>query len=239
MMKLTSVCVRHSDRFVLGPIDADIGGTTALVGRNGSGKSTLFRLITGFSDPDEGQVSWRGQPVVREDAHYKRRIGVLPQPLELPLWCSARELLNYFCRLRHITDPQLRNYRIDAMVEMWQVGDFLTKPLISCSYGMRKRVALCLALVHEPELIVFDEPLSGLDVSHIMSFQKCLQQRSDQGLMSLYSSHIMSFVADQADHVLVMSGGQMSSVPHWHAMDHEQRLNQLNHHLDPQVSHSS
>ena len=231
-LKLEGVRLDQSARFQLGPVDAEFRGTVGLVGRNGSGKSTLFRLITGFEDSHGGVITWGDERVYRENSAYKRIVGYLPQPLELPLWSSARDLLEYTCRLRGLNDRQQRQARMDAVIEMWRVNAFVHKPLIACSYGMRKRVALCLALVHEPELIILDEPLSGLDVSHIMTFQKLLKSRNEAGLVSIFSTHIMSFVADEAAAVLVIRNGQVQQLAHWHQWDHSSRLAALTQHLE-------
>ena len=231
-LKLEGVFLDHSEHFQLGPVDAEFSGTVGLVGRNGSGKSTLFRLITGFADSHGGRITWGGERVYRENSAYKRRIGYLPQPLELPLWSSAGDLLEYTCRLRGLNDRLQRQARMDAVIEMWRVNEFVNKPLIACSYGMRKRVALCLALVHEPELIILDEPLSGLDVSHIMTFQKWLKYRDKAGLVSVFSTHIMSFVADEAAGVFVMRSGQVQQLVEWQQWDHPSRLAALTQHLE-------
>lgn len=225
-LQLEGVELHHSEGFGLGPVDAELTGTVGIVGRNGSGKSTLFRLLTGCEDPHRGTITWAGEPVFRENSQYKRIIGFLPQPLELPLWSSAGDLLEYTSRLRG-TPPAARKAQIEAALELWQVSTFVHKPLIACSYGMRKRVALTLALVHEPELLILDEPLSGLDVVHVMTLQQILQRRHEAGLVTIFSSHMMSFVAAEALQVLVINQGAVHSLVQWPQLAPDQRIKAL------------
>lgn len=237
-LQLEKVELHHGEHFVLGPVDAELTGTVGIVGRNGSGKSTLFRLITGCEDAHRGTITWAGVPVRRENSQYKRSIGYLPQPLELPLWSSAGDLLEYTSRLRGLSSAR-RKEQIAAVLELWHVSSFVRKPLIACSYGMRKRVALTLALVHEPELLILDEPLSGLDVVHVMTLQQLLRRRHEAGFVTIISSHIMSFVAAEASQVLVINQGAACLLPQWPLWEPERRLRALHEQLRPVASCSA
>ncbi|MCY4381375.1 MAG: ABC transporter ATP-binding protein [Proteobacteria bacterium] len=213
---LSDLSLVVSEKFTLGPLSYEFApGTTMIVGRNGSGKSTLFRLITGSEDAENGTATWQGETIYTENHQYKKRIGFLPQPLELPLWTSAKHLLEYIALLRGMDNPKKRQEKITHITRLWQVDQFYTKPLKSCSYGMRKRVALGLALLDDPELLILDEPLSGLDVSHITTLRQILKSRTERGLTTILSTHILSFAAEEAQNILFMSDGQWQIPPRW------------------------
>ena len=229
-LKLDGVELDFGRQFKLGPITCELSGTACIVGHNGCGKSSLFRLITGLEDASSGEIRWHQSQVYRENLSYRRAVGFLPQPLELPLWTSAKLLLEYITQLRGIEDATVRQRKISSICELWHISSYLNKPLISCSYGMRKRVALSLALINDPALLVLDEPLSGLDVGHIKTVRDVVRQRNEAGQTTILSTHIMSFVAEEAASVFAMDGGQIREITAWHG-GYQEKMAKLDEYL--------
>ena len=212
--------------FHLGPLNYDFSdhAITAIVGPNGAGKSSFFRLITGLEEPTKGEITFQKERIYPENHLYKRRIGYLPQPLELPLWVSAQDVLHYIAQLKQIPAPQ---ESIKKLMDLWQIHSYCHQPLVACSYGMKKRVALALALLGTPELLILDEPLSGLDVLHIACLRSILKERQAAKLPTLISTHILSFACEEATDILLMKQGQWHTVDSWNELGHIERRKYL------------
>lgn len=216
------LCLSLTPKFNLGPLTHRFcsNGITAVVGPNGSGKSSFFRLIAGLEEASQGEARFCGEIIRPESHQYKRRIGYLPQPLELPLWVSARDVLHYIASLRG-ADQALHS--IEELMQLFGIHSYQHQPLVACSYGMKKRVALALALLTEPELLILDEPLSGLDVLHIASLRCLLQKRRAASKPTIISTHILSFACEEATEILLMKSGRWHTLPSWKELSYSQR----------------
>ncbi|MCY4443506.1 MAG: ABC transporter ATP-binding protein [Proteobacteria bacterium] len=214
-----------SERFCLGPLTHRFvqGSTTAILGHNGAGKSTFFRLVSGLDEACGGEMLWGNERIHQKNHHYKRSIGYLAQPLEMPLWVSGGDLLSYVSALKKNTDKA----DLASLMDLFGVTEYQHKALASCSYGMRKRVALVMSLLGDPGLLILDEPLSGLDITHIGSLRHILQKRKQRGQCTLLSTHILSFACEEACHVLLMNSGTWQEVKGWGSWDRKQQEDTL------------
>lgn len=215
-----------SESFSLGPLNHEFSGGSlcAVIGPNGAGKSSLFRLLTGTDDASEGEVLFGDARVHSHDYHHKRRLGYLPQPLEIPLWVSGWDVLHYIAALRDVPEAKKR---VKGLIDLWQISSYQHRPLVGCSYGMRKRVALALAQLGDPPVMILDEPLSGLDVLHIASLRAQLRRRRDLGLCTIVSTHILSFACEEATEVVLMKVGKMQTLPRWPQWSYDERQRHL------------
>lgn len=222
----------HGSTYCLGPLSLSLqtGEILALLGKNGAGKSTLFQLITGNLDPTSGSIGF-GEETLRPDRFdLKRRMGYLPQHLELPRWVTGREILSYAISLYNLPDPK---QTLERTLAYWDCMEFQHKPLAACSHGMQKRVALALATVHEPELLILDEPFSGLDLFHIKALTDILETRRHTGRTSILSTHVSHYAATLCHRALVLENGQASYLPLWESADTLQRITQIERHFFP------
>lgn len=191
--------------FRLGPVDLDCkgGSTIAVLGPNGSGKSTLFNLVAGQTIPDSGTITLAGSP-----AHTVRaRIGYLPQQGMLPTWATPRELCDYSARLIGATGPQ-GNGLAENTLHYWDCLDFQHNLVGNLSTGMRKRVGLALATLHNPDLLILDEPFEALDLGHIAALRQEIKRRTGRGLITIFATHIASCAAALANGVYFMGNGR-------------------------------
>lgn len=200
--------------FTLGPINLHLasGHLLGVLGQNGAGKSTLFQIISGNQRPSSGQVLVDKYPMHIDAFDLKRKIGYLPQHLELPRWVTAHELLGYAIRL-HQLEP-LEDLRNQAL-EYWDCKGFAHKPLATCSHGMQKRVGLALCMLHKPSIAILDEPFSGLDLFHIRALTQLLETRKKSGLITILSTHIAPYAAKLCDSVLLIEKGQPTTMQGW------------------------
>jgi ABC-2 type transport system ATP-binding protein len=184
------------------------GEVFCLLGPNGSGKTTFLRALTGFLTPSSGSISVAGYDTVREPMAARRRIGYLPE--SVPLYRNMRvgEFLAFMARLRGVASVETAVRNAAAMLSL---EDRLRSPIAALSRGYRQRVALAQALVHDPEVLVLDEPTNGLDPRQIIETRNLIRGLAGRRTV-LMSSHILAEVEKTADRVAVLLGGRLRGV---------------------------
>lgn len=164
MLEARRLRKKYGSLLAVNDADFTIGSGEILgyIGPNGSGKSTTVKMLAGLLEPTSGDVLFKGRPIGKDLVAYKHQIGYVPEEPNLYLYLTAREYLDMVGTLRGIPQKQ-RLEKIDAFLELFSLYPQRHIPLSSYSKGMRQKVLLISGLMHNPSLIVFDEPLSGLD----------------------------------------------------------------------------
>lgn len=214
--------------FALGPLSLTLAGgeTVGILGKNGAGKSTLFQILTGNLDPTSGTVTILGERLSPDRPDQKRRLGYLPQGSSLPQWVTGHELLSYAAQLHDLDRIPERVAQAEAY---WDCGSFRAKPLGSLSYGMQKRMGLALATLHKPQILILDEPHSGLDLVHVKALDEAIAHRSHAGLATVISTHVSSFAASMCTRILIIAEGQIKAIPDWSRLDFLERMAAIEH----------
>lgn len=181
------------------------GGVTALLGPNGAGKSTLFRMLCGLTSPSRGTVDVLGSNP-RADRDVRGRISLVPQQDALFDHLSAREFIEFTARSHAVADPDSATSRALGLVALDDVGG---KPVGEFSKGMRQRVKVAAALVNDPEVLILDEPLTGLDPVQRRHMIALFHRLGDEGRCVLVSSHVLDEVAKIGSRVLVIAQGRL------------------------------
>ena len=176
------------------------------LGPNGSGKSTTVHMITGLLDPSAGEILFDGQNIKKDLVAYKRRIGYVPELPQLYPFLSGLEYLQLIGRLRSLPQQRL-NSRIENFLELFSMHPDRHVLISSYSKGMRQKILIAAALLHNPELIIFDEPLSGLDVTSALIFRNIVKALAAEGKLILYSSHVLEVVEKVCSHIIVLKKG--------------------------------
>lgn len=222
VLELKNVTKRFFEKTVLEGIDwfLEPGETIALIGANGAGKTTLLEILSGNLDPTSGEVTFLGERLKQESAHLRRRVGYLPQRLELPPWASANDLLTYAYALHELQDETL----IVDTLKMWDCYSFKDQAISNCSHGMQKRVALCLASMHNPDLLILDEPFAGLDILHAKALFECLKKRQTEQKVTLLSCHISPYIARSCSRVICIKEGRMKELIGFSNRNFEDRI---------------
>jgi ABC-2 type transport system ATP-binding protein len=184
------------------------GEVTGYLGPNGSGKSTTVKIITGLLDPTDGEILYCGRPIQENLIEYKARIGYVPEEPFLYPHLSAAEYLELSGELRDIPAGKLRA-KIGALLELFSLGDDRDAPIASYSKGMRQKVLISAALLHDPELVILDEPFSGLDVHAVLVFRSLLRRLAASGKTILFSSHVLEIVEKVCSRVVILHKGQV------------------------------
>ncbi|HUA44188.1 MAG TPA: ATP-binding cassette domain-containing protein [Solirubrobacteraceae bacterium] len=183
----------------------DTGEIVGLVGRNGAGKTTTMRSIMGIVRPDQGSVSWREHPVGDAD---RLRFGYMPEERGLYPQMPVVAQVAYFARL-HGMPAESASRAALGWVERLGLGDRGEEKLVALSHGNQQRVQLAVALVHDPELLVLDEPFSGLDPEAVDSLSSQLRDQAAGGKAILFSSHQLELVERICKRVVIVDRGRM------------------------------
>src|SRR4051794_17433790 len=181
------------------------GSLYGFVGRNGAGKTTAMRIVLGVLAPDAGEVRWRGEPVAREA---RRRFGYMPEERGLYPKMRVLDQLVHLARLHGFSASRART-TAEALLGRLGLGDRASDRTESLSLGNQQRVQLAAALVHEPELLVLDEPFSGLDPVGVDVLADVLTERVRAGVAVLFSSHQLELVERLCDGVAIVEGGRL------------------------------
>lgn len=184
------------------------GQVIGLLGPNGSGKSTTVKMLVGLLRPTSGTVRWRGVNIHEQLRDYQRLFGYVPEEPRLYTYLTASEYLELIGGLRDIEVPVLRR-RIARYLELFGLSGEPHVPISSFSKGMRQKVLIAAALLHNPEIVVLDEPCSGLDVASTLILRRMVTALAGRGATVIYSSHVMDMVEKVCDDVLILHKGKV------------------------------
>lgn len=193
----------HGVSFELHP-----GEIVGYLGPNGSGKSTTVNLVVGLLQPSAGHVALHGLRLTDDPVAYKRRIGYVPEEPFLYAHLTAAEYLMLVGRLRQIPSARLE-VRIARLLQLFQLHDSRYRTMNAYSKGMRQRVLLAAALLHDPDLLVLDEPFSGLDVNAGLLFRALLRMLASEGKMVFFSTHRFDMVERLCSRVVILAAGRI------------------------------
>jgi ABC-2 type transport system ATP-binding protein len=196
------------------------GEILGYLGPNGSGKSTTVKMLTGLLEPSQGQILLDGADIRRDLAGYKRRLGYVPEEPQLYTYLSGREYLQLVGRLRRLPKPAL-DRKIEDLLELFHLADARHMALASYSKGMRQKILLSAALLHNPDILIFDEPFSGLDVTSAQVLKNLLKALAGEGKVLFYSSHVLEVVEKVCDRVIILDKARVvadDSVAHLRAL---------------------
>nr|WP_315486013.1 ABC transporter ATP-binding protein [uncultured Undibacterium sp.] len=184
------------------------GQTIGLLGPNGAGKSTIVNIICGLLQADSGHVRLSGQEMSAGNNQAKQKLGLVPQDLALFEDLSARENLKIFGALYGLSGNQLQ-VRCDAVLELVSLSDRAKDKPSTFSGGMKRRLNIAAALLHEPELLILDEPTVGVDPQSRNAIFDALEVLKSQGRSLIYTSHYMEEVERLADHIVIVDHGKL------------------------------
>lgn len=182
-------------------------GITGLLGPNGAGKTTLLRMLTGLASVSTGSVTMFGEPV-RDNPSLYRRIGVMSEHETVYGFMTGREYVRMMGRLREVDHLE---EAVDRAIESVDLTDAQLRLMGTYSRGMRQRMRLAATLVHDPEILILDEPLNGADPRQRVHFQELLQRHAAAGRTIVLSSHILEEVEQLADTVLLIINGKLAA----------------------------
>jgi ABC-2 type transport system ATP-binding protein len=187
------------------------GEIFGFIGPNGAGKTTTMKILVGLLGGFTGTVSVEGLPMPEKRAALYAKVGYMPQAIAFQEWRTVQHALSTFGRLSGM-ERSLLARRIPAVLEEVGLGQTQDRKVLHLSGGMTQRLGLAQALLHEPSLLVLDEPVAGLDPGSRIQVKAILRALRDRGATVIFSSHILSDVQDVADRIGIIAGGRMLKV---------------------------
>lgn len=184
------------------------GEVTGYLGPNGSGKSTTLKMITGLIEPTEGEILFDGERIERDPIAYRRRLGYVPEEPHLYPHLTGGEYLEMVGQLRGLP-PRALAEKTDTFLRLLSLHEDRYVPISSYSKGMRQKVLLVAALLHNPDLVLLDEPFSGLDVNSALVLRTLIAQLAARGKTVLFSSHELETVERVSARVIILHKGRV------------------------------
>lgn len=191
-------------------LNVEVGEVYGLIGPNGAGKTTLIRLLAAAEDPTTGEIFLNGERLLRDqsNAQLKRHIGYLPDDYPLYDDLTVWDYLDYFARLYQLREPR-RTQRLREVLDLVQLSQKRGSQISTLSRGMKQRLSLARTIIHEPLLLLLDEPVSGLDPIARMQFREIVKTLQEAGMTILISSHVLSDLAELCTSVGIMELGYL------------------------------
>jgi len=210
MLELRNVSKRFPGSLAVDHVSfsARAGEVTGYLGPNGSGKSTTMKMITGLIEPSSGEILFDGQSIQRDLTAYKQRMGYVPEEPHLYSHLSALEYLQLVAELRNVP-PKVAGRRIDGLLRLFFLHGERHSPISGYSKGMRQKVLLSAALLHNPDLVLLDEPFSGLDVGTALVLRSLIKELAARGKVVLFSSHELETVERVSSRVVILHHGKI------------------------------
>jgi ABC-2 type transport system ATP-binding protein len=210
MLEVRNLVKRYSRVPVVDNVSFEIrrGEILGYLGPNGAGKSTTVKILTGLIEPSDGEIFFNGVDVRKDFLSFQRQLGYVPEEAHLYPHLTGREYLQLIGRLRSLP-RRILEPRMHELLRIFGLWDDRHSPLSSYSKGMRQKVLLSGALLHNPEVLIFDEPFSGLDVTTAMMLRTLLHELAAQGKIIFYSSHVLEVVEKVCSRVLILRKGKV------------------------------
>ncbi|WP_150270173.1 ABC transporter ATP-binding protein [Paenibacillus tepidiphilus] len=212
VIEISGLWMNYSDRMVLRGIDLTVyrGQIIGYIGPNGAGKSTTVKIMLGLVEGYTGTVRIFGKDISDGDAAYKARIGYVPEVAEMYDSLTAREYLTFIGELYGMPHEaaEAKARRLMTLLDMERVYD---KRIASYSKGMKQKVLLISSMLHDPDILFLDEPLSGLDANSVMVVKEILATLAAKGKTIFYSSHIMDVVEKISSRIILLDGGDIAA----------------------------
>ncbi|HEU5395515.1 MAG TPA: ABC transporter ATP-binding protein [Verrucomicrobiae bacterium] len=213
MIELVNVTKRFGSLVAVNDISLTIphGEFFAMLGPNAAGKTTTMKILAGLIKPTSGRARVCGFDMQEQPLEARRRIAYVPDFPFLYDKLTAREFFRFTGQLFHMTDEKIAA-NSNELIEQFHLGQFVDVPVESLSHGTRQRVAIVSALLHDPEVLVIDEPMVGLDPQHARVTKDIFKERSRAGMTVLLSTHELSVAEEMADRIGIINGGKLVAV---------------------------
>lgn len=213
MIKVEGLTKRYGRTVAVDEISFEVhkGQIVGFLGPNGAGKTTTMRVLTCYLPPTSGTAQIAGFDVLEQPLEVKRRIGYLPEAPPLYPEMGVREYLTFVGRLKGIPSRELKR-RVEEVCDRCAIGDYRDKLISKLSRGYRQRVGLAQAIIHNPEVLILDEPTAGLDPKQIIDTRELIKGLAGEHTIIL-STHILSEVEQTCQHVIIINKGKLAAPP--------------------------
>ncbi len=210
VVSMKGLRMNYGDKEVLKGINLEIQGGQIIgyIGPNGAGKSTTVKILLGILEGFRGEVRVFGEDISTGSIEYKKRIGYVPETAEMYDSLTAQEYLTFIGEIYGM-DFDTVDSKAKKLMSLFGIGEVYTSRISSFSKGMKQKVLIIASLLHNPDILFFDEPLSGLDANSVMVFKEIITELAAQGKTIFYSSHIMEIVEKISDRIILINNGEI------------------------------
>jgi ABC-2 type transport system ATP-binding protein len=224
MLDVRGLTKKYRNRAVVDHVTFTVppGQVTGYLGPNGSGKSTTVKMLAGLLPATSGQILWNGDDIRHDLVGFKRKLGYVPEEAFVYPHLSGLEYLQLFGRLRQLPEPLVERKATELLRLLW-LYEYRYSPISAYSKGMKQRVLLASALLHDPDLLILDEPLSGLDITSALLLHELIAELARAGKTILYISHVLEVTEKVCARVIMLYQGRIV------ANDEVGRLRELMH----------
>lgn len=210
MLKIENLTKKFGDKVAVDNLSLEVeaGQICAFIGHNGAGKTTTLRCIAGITGFEEGVITINGINVRERPINAKREIAYLPDNPELYEHLKGIDYLNFIADVFKIS-KEVRQKRIEDYAKKLEIFGDLGYPISSYSHGMKQKLALVSALLHEPKLLLLDEPFVGLDPNASYQFKLIMQELASKGVAIFYSTHVLEVAEKLCSHIVIIKNGKL------------------------------
>ncbi|WP_090856086.1 ABC transporter ATP-binding protein [Paraliobacillus sp. PM-2] len=210
VLKIENLTKSFNGKPVLVGVDFEVyrGQIIGYIGPNGAGKSTTVKIMLGLIDKYNGKVEIFGQDIANADVSYKAKIGYVPENGEVYDDLTAQEYLTFVGKMYGMTENAI-DYKAKRLMDKFGIYESFTSRISSFSKGMKQKLLIISSILHDPELLFFDEPLSGLDANSVMIVKELMAQLAAEGKTIFYSSHIMDVVEKISNRIILLADGKV------------------------------
>ncbi|AKG05045.1 MULTISPECIES: ABC transporter ATP-binding protein [Salimicrobium] len=210
MLELHNVTKRYAGKTAVHNLDLRVtpGKIFGFLGPNGAGKSTTIKMITGILPVDEGSISINGKDIEKDALEAKRQFGYVPDTSDSFLRLKGREYLEFIADVYDVPE-EVREERLARYASLLQLNEALEDKLHTYSHGMRQKVVLLGVLIHQPDVWILDEPLTGLDPKSANALKELMREQADAGKIVFFSSHVLEVVEQLCDEVAIIDEGSL------------------------------
>lgn len=212
LLSIKDLRKHYGSKTVLNGVSLEVkrGEIIGYIGPNGAGKSTTIKILLGIESGYSGEVKIFGQDISTENMEYKRKIGYVPEIAELYDNLTGYEYLTFIGELYGL-DSDFADFKAKRLMNLFGIGEVYHSRIASYSKGMRQKILIISSLLHNPEILFFDEPINGLDANSVMIFKEIMTQLAAQGKTIFYSSHIMDVVEKISSRIILLHDGKIAA----------------------------
>ena len=210
MLKIKHLTKKYGDKVAVDDLSLEIahGEVYGFIGHNGAGKTTTIKCCVGLLDFDNGEIYIDGISIRDDLMACKKKIAYIPDNPVLFEYLSGIDYLNFVADVYHI-DKETRQQRIKQYAEIFELTADLAQPVSAYSHGMKQKLAIIAALIHDPELIILDEPFVGLDPIAAFKFKELMREVCDKGGAVFFSTHVLDVAEKLCDKIAIIKNGKL------------------------------
>ena len=210
MIEIKHVTKKYGNKIAVNDLNLTLndGEIFGFIGPNGAGKSTTIKMMTGVSQIEEGSIFIEGFNIAKEDIEAKKQFGFVPDNPDLFLRLKGIEYLNFIADIYNVNKEDRKN-KIKSLSEAFDLNDSLNQPIISYSHGMRQKIILIGALLHEPKVWILDEPMTGLDPKSSFTLKEMMKEHAAKGNTVFFSTHVLEVAEKLCDRIGIINEGKL------------------------------